>query len=161
MRKTKWIAGAGGVLLLGGAFAQNPGDRPTAAKGLEQAVMKARLLRQEEEKFDLQHPLKGQIADGAMRKLQTAGYKCKFDTLELTRIAKGTSVTLELYKTPIIACVQHASEPSDICAQRRVTLVVDWQDERLPDQQSQSQILSRPIVNRGFWCVEQGEVVHH
>jgi hypothetical protein len=159
MRYMKWIIGIGGVLVLVGASAQYPQGKPPTAEAFERAVAKSQQLRLEEEKFDSEHRFKGRAASGALNQLKTEGYQCRFDTLELSRIAKGTSATIEYYPAPVIVCLQEAKEASDICAARRVTLVVDWDGPVPPAREMPTRVRPRSIADRGFWCVERGEPI--
>jgi hypothetical protein len=159
MQYAKWIVGAASILVLVEAFAQYPQSREPTMEDFERAAAKAQQLMAEEQKFDAQHAFKGQPAGGAMHRLQVEGYQCKFGSLQLSRLAKGTSVTIELFAAPVIVCLQRAKDESDICAARRVTLVPDWDGKDPPPQPSPELVTARTIAEHGFRCIQKGEPV--
>jgi hypothetical protein len=159
MQYAKWIVGTAGFLATVGAFAQYPQGKQPTAEAFERAAAKAQQLLADEQTFDAHHAIKGQPAEGSMNQLQAEGYQCKFGSLQLPRIAKGTSVTIEVYVTPVIVCLQRAKDESDMCAARRVTLVPDWDGRDPPSQPAPRQVLARTIKEYGYLCIQKGEPV--
>jgi len=62
-----------------------PGKPPTKEQ-YERAAEGAKLLLQENKKFDSSHNLKGQVADTALRQMRDEGYACGIGYLDLPQL---------------------------------------------------------------------------
>lgn len=158
MRTLLLIAGILGTGLSLAACADRLPGKPLTAEDFEIAAAKAKLLGLERQKFDASHPLKGKIADTAMRQLHDEGYTCHIDFLDLPRIAKGTLTTMEFVRTPMVFCMQRSTQPNDMCVERHVNLSIGWQDPKAPEPELRSQLTSSVITDRAFRCDELSDV---
>ncbi|QCX49357.1 hypothetical protein [Ralstonia pseudosolanacearum] len=142
------------------ACAEQPRGRPITAEGWKRIEEEVKLTRLEREKFDASHPLKGQVADPALRQLHDEGYACHIGYLDLPRIAKGTSATFEFVRTPLVFCMQRSTQPDDFCMERHVNLSIGWQDPKAPESELRAQLISSVITDRAFRCDTASDVKH-
>jgi len=132
-------------------------DRPTKEQ-YDRAAEGAKLLLEENRKFDSGHKLKGQVADTAVRQMQDEGYRCQIGYLDLPQLEKD-GVTIRMVKTPRVFCALPSSQPEDVCTERRVTLAIAWQDPKATEAGLQSQLTSSLVTDRSFRCVPAGWVL--
>jgi len=128
-----------------------PGKPPTKEQ-YERAAEGAKLLLQENKKFDSSHNLKGQVADTALRQMRDEGYACGIGYLDLPQ-REENGVTIRMVRTPRVFCALPSSQPEDVCTERQVTLAIAWQDPKATETGLQSQLTSSLITNRTFRCV--------
>lgn len=146
---------AGSLSLL--ACADQPPGRSLTPEAMEKVEVQLKLLRAESDRFDANHPLKGRVADTALRQLSDEGYACHIDYLDLMRTAKD-GVTFEFVRTPLVFCTQRSSQPDDFCAERHVNLRIGWKDQTAPEPELRSQLTSSVITARAFRCAPASEV---
>jgi hypothetical protein len=150
MRLLLLVAGAlGGVSLCGCASPEPPGALPTAVD-FEHADQGQRLLAKERSAFDARYKLEGERAGPAMRQLKEDGYECRIVYFDLPE--RVGEMGVRIVRKPRLHCELPSKQPEDVCKLRRVSLNLDWPDLNAGTAELLSQIPSRRITNRNFYC---------
>ncbi|WP_459204183.1 hypothetical protein ACQVRV_22860 (plasmid) [Ralstonia pseudosolanacearum] len=140
------------------ACAEQPRGRPITAEGWKRIEERVKLRRLEDEKFDASHPLKGRIADPALRQLHDEGYACHIDYVD--HIKRDKDFVPYFVRTPLVFCMQRSTQPDDFCLERHVNLSIGWQDPKAPESELRAQLISSVITDRAFRCDTASDVKH-
>ena len=156
MRTVLFIVAMFGAGLSLTACADRLPGKPMTAEGFEIAVARSKLMIEAGKKFDASHPLKGQVADTALRQLHDEGYTCHIDYVD--HLKRNKDFTPYFVRTPLVFCAQRSPGSNDICAERHVNLNIGWQDPKATEPELRLQLTSSVITDRAFRCDEASEV---
>jgi hypothetical protein len=156
MRTLLLMAGILGAGLSLTACADKLPGKPLTAEDFEIAAAQAKQLGAERQKFNVSHPLKGQIADQALRPLLEEGYVCHIDYVD--HIRRDKNFAPYFVRTPMVLCMQRSTQPNDLCVERHANLSIGWQDPTAPEPELRLQLVSSQITDVAFRCATTSDI---
>jgi hypothetical protein len=128
-----------------------PGN-PMTKEAFDAVAETVRLMREDSIKFYASHDLKGQPASAALTRMTNEGFECVFESRDYVFVPPEKPFTFSTQRVPVIYCERRIAEQESICAERRVTFKVTWQDAAVPVARLWTQTNDSLVTGQTYAC---------